>query len=469
MRGKASLIENVRRSGLTDIKNQFNVPVKLMSSANLLIEPAAIEQALQFLAIKDIAAKEMLLTPDLHKGSLVPVGLVADLNQQVVPAMIGRDIGCGMRLLVLEGLDPAQIKAKLPDLKKRLRQIFFEGGRDLQTTSRQREMIFRYGLYGLDEELKDQQGLWSYYDRDRAQEELLNVHNQGAFSSANRFAGFDRYAGQTGPDPQLGSLGGGNHFCELTVVDRQAEGQTAHQWGLKDGAVCLFIHSGSLAIGGAVGNAYHYKPGQKKDEIRVLNSDDKDFEAFIGAMNNAANFAFANRLALGLMAEKAIAETLQIETKPRLVYDAPHNFIEAKGDLWRHRKGATPAQGSDHNITRFSAGHPALVPGSMGAASWVLAGSGSEEALQSVAHGAGRALSRSAAAQREDAGLEDLEVVTPIDPRHARSDILAEHQRRLREEAPSAYKSLEPVIDAIAEAQAARRVAKLKPIMTVKG
>ena len=230
----------------------------------------------------------------------------------------------------------------------------------------------------------------------------------------------------------------------------------------------IFVHSGSLAIGAAVFN-------QLDDPAAVLEVGQEKASAYLEAMNNAANFAFANRLSLGLMATKALSEVLGRSLSSRLVYDAPHNFIEQtySGDF-RHRKGATPAQGPEgsHDSHTFPSGHPVLIPGSMGTESWVLAGSGSPLALESTAHGAGRALSRTKAAAATP-NLDGLTIVTPIDEQKmkalGRSDILAEQQRSLREEAPGAYKDLESVISSTTEAGAARQIARLKPLLTIKG
>src|SRR5262249_14728292 len=125
----------------------------------------------------------------------------------------------------------------------------------------------------------------------------------------------------------------------------------------------------------------------------------REAEAYLDAMRNAANFAFGNRLFLGLMALRALSEVLGREVGARLAYDAPHNLVwepEAKGGSYVHRKGACPARGpawEEEAPFRYT-GHPVIIPGSMGASSYVLAGSGSSEALESACHGAGRSLSR---------------------------------------------------------------------------
>jgi tRNA-splicing ligase RtcB len=186
-------------------------------------------------------------------------------------------------------------------------------------------------------------------------------------------------------------------------------------------------------------------------------------------MANAANLALANRLALTLMAFSALQDELGADLKCSSVGDAAHNLIwPLEGGRFRHRKGACPAESG------AGAGEPAFIPGSMGDSSWVLAGAGNEEMLSSAAHGAGRLLSRSKAARvRESTHDPRLRVVTPVDPlvltRSGRRDLIHEQERRLREEAPYAYKPVEGVVAAVVAAGAARRVCRLRPLLTVKG
>jgi tRNA-splicing ligase RtcB len=199
-------------------------------------------------------------------------------------------------------------------------------------------------------------------------------------------------------------------------------------------------------------------------------------------LNNAANFAFANRCFLGLMAWAGMHEVLGDFDLP-LLYDAPHNL------LWResnapdarviHRKGACPARGYEAMAgTEFECfGEPVLVPGSMGASSFILAGQGLEASLHSASHGAGRVLSRGDAAHGFDAEFQrfmrEFRVVTPVDLRRPdialRRDIVNKKLQALKEEAPYAYKGIAPIISTLEQAGIARVVAELRPLMTIKG
>ena len=186
-------------------------------------------------------------------------------------------------------------------------------------------------------------------------------------------------------------------------------------------------------------------------------------------MGNAGNLAFANRLFLGLMTVRALPEALGREVEARLVYDAPHNLIwDQGGGQMIHRKGACPAEGPSDDA-EFPSGHPVIIPGSMGASSYVLRGHGATASLCSACHGAGRLAPRQQARRGSTAELEPLRVVTKVDQRRLRRDVRADWERSLLEEAPSRYKDVMPVIETVAGAGIASRVARLWPLLTVKG
>jgi tRNA-splicing ligase RtcB len=245
------------------------------------------------------------------------------------------------------------------------------------------------------------------------------------------------------------------------------------------------IHAGSVGLGHAVGG--HFIDEARKIFPKMVksprggfhplpldgrNADLTDF--YLDSMANAANFAFANRLFLGLMAIRAIEEATGHRIFSKLIYDAPHNLIFRDGDACIHRKGATPAEGITGN---GYIGKPVIIPGSMGAASYLLAGCGNSGLLESACHGAGRSLSRGKAAHVEskkfDNAVEMLRVVTPIDPESprikSRRDIMVKYRKRVMEEMPYAYKDIEPVIDSVEQADIAKKVVRLMPLCTVKG
>ncbi|RYE92324.1 MAG: RtcB family protein [Myxococcales bacterium] len=498
------------------IDNPYDVPVTLFAGREVAIEPGAITELTAFLALRrtldaltdaqrrgQIAPfwgddpgriERVVLTPDFHKGSGIPVGTVVDARGFVLPRAVGNDVCCGMRLLVTD-LRRDELVDHLPALEKRLRELFFEGQRDIPMSPRQREALLRRGLPGLVETAGDNagQGAWCDYDPRQQRDDLARAHLGGGLATRGTFAfdAFIRASGSpSGRDPQIGSIGGGNHFVELQSVEDLLDGPTAHAWGVGRGQVAIMVHTGSVGLGHLVGG--HFDDLARGLFPATLPAPSGGFyplpttgplaahaAAYLDAMGNAANFAFGNRLFLGLMALRALRETLGRPVASRLVHDAPHNLIWAQGDdRFVHRKGATPALGIDPLGGPYAyTGRPVIIPGSMGASSYLLAGSGSDEALCSACHGAGRLVPRGQAAHADDAAsrrdLGHLRIVTPIDPQsprlRGRRDILERHHQRLKEEAPSAYKPIAPVIDSVARAGIARPVARLWPLVTVKG
>jgi tRNA-splicing ligase RtcB len=167
---------------------------------------------------------------------------------------------------------------------------------------------------------------------------------------------------------------------------------------------------------------------------------------------------------LGALALRCLGEAVGF----RLVYDAPHNLVWSDGQDHLHRKGACPA-GCDHDDLVFPDGHPVILPGSMGDASYVLRGRGSLASLCSAPHGAGRIAARGDGRCADPGELKSIRVVTKLDPLRVRRDIADELRRTLMEEAPSNYKPVLPVIETVNDAGIASPVARLRPLLTVKG
>ena len=500
-----SRLDGVRSS----IAHPFGFPLTLYARPDVRVEADAITQVLSVASIAgtldtlargtppffgDVPGRiaAMVLTPDFHRGSGIPVGTVLDARGFVIPGAVGNDVCCGMRLLVTD-LRREAVERHARALERRLRGIFFRGERDIPMSPRQRDALLRHGLVGLHDTRADNQahGLWTRYDPAQQRRDLDRVHFDGALPARDVFA-FERFiqgsGAQDGRDPQIGSVGGGNHFVELQVVEEILDGAAAHAYGVTKGAVTIMVHTGSVGLGHLVGGHFGelarslYPAGLRHPAhgfyvLPTTGPHARHARAYLDALRNAANFAFANRLFLGLMAVRALEEATGASVAAQLVYDAPHNLIWEQGDeRYLHRKGATPAIHEDHGPYRWF-GQPVIIPGSMGASSFLLAGQGDEAALCSACHGAGRALTRGRATHVDDATYErevaPLRVVTPIDPEapevRGRRDVLDKHRRRLMEEAPYAYKPITPVVRTVEEAGVARAVARLEPLLTVKG
>jgi tRNA-splicing ligase RtcB (3'-phosphate/5'-hydroxy nucleic acid ligase) len=287
---------------------------------------------------------------------------------------------------------------------------------------------------------------------------------------------------------QLGTLGSGNHFLEVDVVEDIFDREAADAMGLSEGTLCLAIHCGSRGFGHQICTDYvqsfqsvvkRYGISLPDRELVCAPVHSPEGEAYLAAMRAAANFAFTNRQILAHQAREAFEEALPGTMQHHslhLVYDITHNMAKIEThtidgqavQVCVHRKGATRAfgPGAPGLPEEYAAiGQPVLVPGSMGTESWVLVGTqGSmERSLGSSCHGAGRVMSRSAA-RRKVRGNElkqDLEA----DGIHVRAGSLA----GLAEEAPEAYKDVSQVIKTVAGAGIARKVARLRPVAVVKG
>ncbi|NTF44678.1 RtcB family protein [Rhizobium rhizogenes] len=430
---------------------------------------------------KRASLRAVVTTPDFHPGKPVPVGVVADLEGAVLPHMIGSDIGCGMRMIVLEDVTADQLSTPLLD--HHLRHLFFEGGRDIALTGLDRHAILREGLPGLLDNLqRTSKGLLSKLDLSRRWADLERHSDNGVFSCDDidpDFADYAQIDDHHRRDAILGTIGGGNHFVELGYVDHVADGTFARAAGLKSGSVVLVVHSGSLDFGQRVGTATKERARAKArvgEDWRVLSMEMQSdlYRRYMNGHANAVNAAFANRFFIGLAAVEAVARALGREVEHRLVYDAPHNTVWESGDIVRHRKGACPARGSGAMASSPYEWHgePVILPGSMGDGTWLLAGCGSTDFLESAAHGAGRKLSRQEARSKTNISA-GLRVIGPVDPQsptlRGRQDIVAEIQARLKEEAPAAYKPIDSVVRPMAEAGMVTKVAKITPMITVKG
>ncbi len=496
-----------------EIKNEYGVKVLLFANQEVPIENAAVQELIDMLEIQQTAKSfykaspesfdeepeisRVAVTPDFHKAKGIPVGTVLATKGFIVPQAIGNDVNCGMRLHTTS-LQAEQVVHSKDPLEKTFRYLFFEGGRNIPMTREQREAMLTNGLTGLYAATPKNltEGLWQAYHRMDMESDLLKIENRGSLVAEQIF-GLDDFLGIKGQytrDSQIGSIGGGNHFVEIQYVKKVLEGTTAHAWGITEGMVTVMVHTGSVSIGHLSGNYYRdlirkIYPGTNKypqNGIFILPNGEKfqsESKLFWDSLSNAGNFAFANRLFLAIMAWEGLRKVCG-DTDFSLLYDAPHNFLwkqkdEKGAQINIHRKGACPARDmSAMTGTPFEYfGEPVLVPGSMGASSFILAGQGNNEALNSASHGAGRTLSRGQSTKGNEEAfhqfLEQFRIVTPIDLNRQdvkqRRDIVERKLSELKQEAPFAYKGIGPVVKTLTDSGIARPVAELEPIMTIKG
>lgn len=436
------------------------------------------------------------LSPDFHKGAGIPIGTTLMTTGMAIPQSVGSDINCGVKLLALN-ISHKDIKDKIDQLEPVLRRIFFEGGRNIPLSQQQRRDIITKGVAGLTAETDE--GVWQHFDAEQHQRDVGLTRHRGGFDTQDQAIGLEDYLDREGVsrDSQIGSIGGGNHFVELQYVEKIHEKNTAYAYGLRKNGLVLMIHSGSVNVGHLCGELYRgltrkifQETGLKfpKNKIFPLPNARPEYRQFWTMLHNAANFAFANRLFLGLMFKQALSEIGFSDIAMKQVYDTPHNLAweDAAGTVL-HRKGTSPAESRDlwwyglDEATRermaILCGEPVLIPGSMGSSSFVMEGMGNVEALKSASHGAGRSLSRGKALKHDERAFEEFltkfRVITPIDPNRrdikGRKDILQQWHDSLKKEAPFAYKDVYPVVNTLKDAKIAGPVAELKPLLTLKG
>lgn len=465
----------------TKVNENMQVPVRIFATRKLLesvMEDQSLQQAVNCATLPGLVG-HVVIMPDMHQGYGFPIGGVAATRYPegvISPGGIGYDINCGVRLLSTEIMQD-EMTAYLEDLASALNHFCPSGvgvkGR-LRLTDKDLEAVCREG------------SLWAKKQGYASQVDLQRTEESGRMEGANPTSVSDR-ARQRGRD-QLGTLGAGNHFIEVEVVDQVFDPQVASIMGLKEGSLTLQIHCGSRGFGHQICTDYvaSFQRAVKRYGIHLADRElvcapltSPEGQAYLSAMRCAANYAFTNRQVLAHYARQAFEQTLAGKVKNwqlNQVYDVAHNIGKIEwhtvdGELMKlcvHRKGATRAfgPGNEELPEEYRAiGQPILVPGSMGTASWVLVGN--EQSMQrsfgSTCHGAGRTMSR-AQAKKKIYG-EDLRKSLQAGGIHIRAGSLS----GLAEEAPEAYKNVDEVVETVIQAGLARKVARLAPLIVVKG
>jgi tRNA-splicing ligase RtcB len=441
--------------GVYTVRND-SASATILLPASLPLEEKAVKQLLAFASVKtpggDAAVCAACATPDFHPGSIAPVGaVVATPEDVVIPAAIGTDINCGMRL-VTTGLSLAQAAPRQSALIARLKAVLLENARNVPTPTQAFKALFDDGPLAFLDRLAPE-GLWAGVDRDRLVAEVdccVGLDRLGGHSRHAPHAfvdGRERFR-----DPCLGTPGGGNHFVELQVVDRILDRHAAYEHGLRAGDVVVMIHSGSRDMGFHVGARWMdrardaWPAGVRHPESKLYALEGPLAGEYLQAMGVAARYAWANRVVLAEMVRRELADLFGTDSS-RLVVDVPHNVVLAEQGLNIHRKGSTPA----HD------GQLALIPGSMGDGSYLARGLGHPDWLWSCSHGAGRRMRR-----------QETRRLQPVDRSDADWQCVTLREERRIEEAPEAYKPIGPVIDAQTTAGLIEGVAKLRPWVTFK-
>jgi tRNA-splicing ligase RtcB (3'-phosphate/5'-hydroxy nucleic acid ligase) len=454
-------------------RDDMRVPARVFADAEMLAEiegDLALEQ-LQNVATLPGVVGAAIAMPDIHQGYGFPVGGVAatELPDGVVsPGGVGYDINCGVRLLALP-LTEAELGARREALVDEIsRSVPAGAGKETGRELRDRELeeVLRQGPRALPGVRSD--------DVERTESEgRLEGADPAVVSERARARGRG----------QLGTMGSGNHFVEVQMVEEILDHTTADAFGLERGQVTVLVHSGSRGLGHQVCTDYvrlldsqltRYRIHLPDRQLACAPASSPEGRRYLAAMAAAANFAWANRQMIADGVRRAIAGVLGKDTGDGTaqVYDVAHNVakVEMHGGMrvCVHRKGATRAfpAGSDAIPDAYrSVGQPVFIPGSMGTASFVLAGepAAMELSFGTTCHGAGRRLSRTAARKQ----VRGHELRRELEARGI--VVRCPSAKGLAEEAPFAYKDVDRVVRVVERAGLARRVARLVPLGVVKG
>jgi tRNA-splicing ligase RtcB (3'-phosphate/5'-hydroxy nucleic acid ligase) len=413
--------------------------------------------------------------PDAHQGYGFCIGGVAaaDINNGVVSAGgVGFDINCGVRLLST----PFEEKEIIPKMKELIDQLF----RDIPTGTGKDGRI-KLDKNELDAVLKDG-ARWAIIKGYATETDVEHIEDHGMLKHANSDS-VSVKAKERGKD-QLGTLGSGNHFLEIQVVDEVYDEKVAQIFGLHLNQITVLIHSGSRGLGHQVCTDYLEtmdRAGKKYNislvdrQLACVPIQSIEGKNYLAAMAASANFAFTNRQIISHWTREVFKRILG-NGNLNLVYDIGHNIAKFEDHIIDgkeqtvlvHRKGATRAFGKGHKeipSDYITVGQPVLIPGSMGTHSYVLVGSekAMRESFGSTCHGAGRAKSRTKA----KAEVTAQQVIQQLND----YGVLARSQTKdgLTEENPSAYKNVDIVVDVVHNAGLASKVCRLRPLGVIKG
>jgi tRNA-splicing ligase RtcB (3'-phosphate/5'-hydroxy nucleic acid ligase) len=440
---------------------------------------AALGQVANVACLPGIVGPSMAM-PDCHYGYGFPIGGVAAFDAEdgvISPGGVGYDINCGVRL-VRTDLQAEEIKGRLPAIAAAIHHLIPTGAGEKGAVRLSSDEVTEVLTKG---------PAWAVKRGYGVPEDVEHTEDRGCLPGAEASA-LSQRAYQRGA-PQLGTLGGGNHFLEIQVVDTLYDAPLARAFGLTEvGQVCLMIHCGSRGLGHQVCEDALDEMAQAARKYGITLPDKQlacapvgspEGQKYLSAMAAAANYAWANRQVIMHFVREAMEQVLGQGWRKLgldLVWDVAHNVAKLEEHvvggvskrLCVHRKGATrafPAGRPELPAAYRQTGQPVLVPGDMGTASYLLVGT--EQALRetfgSTCHGAGRVLSRSAAIRKHPSQevRRQLEAQGIV--------VRATGRDTLAEEAPDAYKDVDRVVEVCHQAGLSRKVARLRPLAVIKG
>jgi tRNA-splicing ligase RtcB len=441
-----------------------------------LAKDLSLEQAANVAMLPGIVGRSLAM-PDIHQGYGFPIGGVAATDPAeggvISPGGVGFDINCGVRLLA-SSLALEEVRPQIGELVNQLfRDVPCGAGRkgDIRVSHQELGRVLTEGA------------AWMVEGGYGEPEDLLRCEESGAMDGADPEMVSDR-AKNRGL-PQLGTLGSGNHFLEVQYVERIFEPALAETLGLRLNQIVVLVHCGSRGLGHQVctdylremdesGARFHFELPDR--QLACVPVHSQIGQRYLSAMRASANFAWANRQGISHFIRQAFKRVFGEGARLHVVYDVCHNIAKLERHtaggrerkLLVHRKGATRAFARERpEIPEAyrSAGQPVLIPGSMGTASYVLAGTDGamQETFGTTCHGAGRLMSRTAAkkstyAQNAKEKLREKGIL-----------VRSESRDGIIEEIPEAYKDVDAVVNVVHQAGISKRVARLKPIGVIKG
>ena len=460
-----------------DFRKDMRVPARIYVSEKILkeIEPDAFGQVINITSLPGIVNYSLAM-PDIHTGYGFVIGGVAamDLKTGVIsPGGVGYDINCGMRVLKSE-YSEKEIRPHLEELATEIQNEVPSGlgkGREIKSSMEEIEKILEGGAQRMVE--------LGYGEK----EDLENCESSGRLAQADASLVSER-AKSRGRN-QVGTLGSGNHFLEIQKVDEIFDEATAKVFGLFKDQVLVMIHTGSRGLGHQIATDYirimvnampKYGINLPDRELAACPINSFEGQNYLLAMACGANYAWANRQAIAHFIRKAwknVSGSKASELK--IIYDVAYNIAKVEKhlvdgqerNLVVHRKGATRAfpPGHPEIPEKYQkTGQPVLIPGSMGTASYILAGTKEGAgAWFSTCHGAGRTMSRHAAVR----SVSPQELIKNLESKGI--VVRCASLSGLAEEAPQAYKDVDEVVEVVHRAGLSKKIARLKPLAVIKG
>jgi tRNA-splicing ligase RtcB len=462
-------------------KGGMRVPGRVYATESMLKDiqkDKALEQVVNVAHLPGIQ-KYSIAMPDIHWGYGFPIGGVAamDVEEGVIsPGGVGYDINCGVRLM-RTNLTEEEVRPRLRELVSELFNRVPSGvgssGKIKLSKNDYKELIRKGAKWATERG-------WG------ETEDLERIEDHGTFSGAD-YDTISQKAFERGSD-ELGTLGSGNHFLEVDIVDEINDPRVADDFGLFEDQVCVLIHCGSRGFGHQICTdyidrmlSYMRREGLNLPDRQLACAHIKSKEGrdYLSAFAAAVNYAWTNRQIIMSFAREAFYRVFSIGPRDlggSLVYDVSHNiakFEEHKinGETKKvcvHRKGTTRAFPRGHPLIPEiyrDVGQPVFIPGDMGRASFVLVGTEAalDETFGTSCHGAGRMLSRNEAVRRG----KNRDLFSELERKGI--ILIARGKRTVLEEMPEAYKYVEDVCDVVHNARIAKKVARLRPIGVVKG